>query len=404
MRQAVTEPSRFAYNVKRAVRSQVEAARLRLSGSAKASQPPESGPAPSDRAAPCDTDHPLVAEFAALFPHRPDALTVEDIVPYRSAAVHFQRMFRHYDVIQCYATDPIFALLADQRPYVAFEHGTLRAFTMDDLPLHRLTALSYRKADHVFITNGDCLAYAKRLNIEAYSPMIHPIDVEQHRRDYGDAVAALRREIDADIVLFCPTRHDWDIKGTDRFIRALPLIKQRIPGRVKLVLVRWGLQVADSEALIQELGCSEDVVWRATMSRIPMIKHIHAADVVFDQMVLPVFGATAPQAIAAGKPVVASYLPEQTQWIIPEPAPTLCAHNLEEIADSVVKALEPEWLADYEYRARRWIDLYHHPRRLISAHLSVYSDLIEQFREGKSASADRVYSDAVESQTPVAAR
>jgi len=105
-----------------------------------------------------------------------------------------------------------------------------------------------------------------QMNIDAYSPMIHPIDVEQHRRDYGDAIAALRREFDADVVLFCPTRHDWDIKGTDRFIRALPLIKQRVPGRVKLVLVRWGLQIAESEALIQALRCGDDVVWRPPAS------------------------------------------------------------------------------------------------------------------------------------------
>ena len=97
----------------------------------------------------------------------------------------YRDMFQHYDIVQCYATDPIFGLLSDTRPLVAFEHGTLRAFTMDDAPLHRLNALAYRKADHVLITNGDCLVYAKRLGIDAYSPMIHPIDVDQHRRDYG---------------------------------------------------------------------------------------------------------------------------------------------------------------------------------------------------------------------------
>ena len=179
------------------------------------------------------------------------------------------------------------------------------------------------------------------------------------------------------MILFCPTRHDFEIKGTDRFIRALPLIKQRTNGRVKLVLVRWGLQIAESESLIRDLGCEDDVVWRATMSRITMIKHMRAADVVLDQMVLPVFGATAPQAIAAGKPVISSYVPEETQWIVPEPAPTLSAFSPDEIAAAVATALGPAWLADYEKRARLWTDRYHHPNNVISQHLHVYRKLLD---------------------------
>jgi hypothetical protein len=154
-----------------------------------------------------------------------------------------------------------------------------------------------------------------------------------------------------------------------------------------LVLVRWGLQIAESEALIQVLGCGDDVLWRGSMSRISMIKHIRAADVVFDQMVLPVFGATAPQAIAAGRPVVASYVPEQTQWIIPEPPPTLRAYTPEEVAAAVATALDPRWIADYEDRARRWIDRYHHSRLVVSQHLSIYRDLIEGRSAGGSTAS-----------------
>ncbi len=365
LRQCLTEPSRFAYNLLRGLES--------LSGLsimnrwAKPTLPIDHAPA----------YRVLIDDFDRLFPERPDRLTAYDIIPFQSAVKAYRDMFRHYDIVQCYATDPIFGLLADKRPIVAFEHGTLRAFTMGDVPLHRLNALAYRKADHVLITNGDCLAYAKRLGIEAYSPMIHPIDVEQHRRDYGDAIQALRGEIGADVILFCPTRHDWDIKGTDRFIRALPLIKQRASGRVKLVLVRWGLNIAESEALIGDLDCEDDVVWRPTLSRITMIKHIRAADVVLDQMVLPVFGSTAPQAIAAGKPVISSYVPEETLWLIPEPAPTLSAFSSDDVAAAVAMALDPAWRADYEKRARYWTDRYHHPDNVISQHLGVYRKLLQ---------------------------
>jgi glycosyltransferase involved in cell wall biosynthesis len=319
----------------------------------------------------------LVAAFDDAFPQRPDRLKAEDIIPFLSTATHFQAMFRHYDVVQCYATEPIHALLAGKHPYIAFEHGTLRHFTMADMSLHRLNALAYHEADHVLITNGDCLAYAQRLGIETYSPMIHPVDVDQHRQDYGDAVAELRKRFDADVVLFCPARQDWGIKGTDQFIRALPLIKRQVAGRVKLILIEWGQQIDDAKQLLDELGCAGDVIWKPSMCRIATIKHMRAADVVLDQMVLPVFGAIAPQAMAAGKPVIASYVPERTLWLIPEPAPILSAFCPEDIADAVVRALDPDWLADYERRARHWIDTYHHPGVVIAKHLQVYRNVLE---------------------------
>lgn len=327
----------------------------------------------------------LIAAFDRAFPERPDRLVADDIVPYRSVSDWFRDIFRHYDIVQCYATDPIRALLAGKRPYVAFEHGTLRDFTLGDVPLHRLTALAYRRADHTFITNGDCLAYAERLGIERYSPIIHPVDVEQHRQDFGGAIEALRREIGGAVILFCPVRHDWQAKSTDVHLHALPLIKAALGCRVRLVLIRWGSQVWESEALLASLGCAGDVVWRPSMCRITMIKHLRAADVVLDQMALPHFGATAPQAIAAGTPVISSYDPASTRWIIPEPAPILPAFSPEEVAAAVAQALDPTWRAEFTHRGRSWTDRYHHPNNVIHDHLAVYRKVLEHERQAERA-------------------
>jgi glycosyltransferase involved in cell wall biosynthesis len=318
-----------------------------------------------------------VAMYDEAFPTRSDRLTGRDVFLFYSATNIFRKIFDRYDIVQCYATEPIHALLAEKRPFLAFEHGTLRDFTMDALPLHRLTALAYRRADHTFITNGDCLAYAKRLGVENYSPIIHPIDVDQHRRDFGGAITDLREKMAADVILFCPLRHEWKVKGVDIHLRALPLIKARVKGRVALVLIRWGQQISDSEVLVEDLGCAAEVVWRPSMCRITMIKHIRAADVVLDQMALPHFGATAPQSIAAGTPVISSYEPESTRWIIPEPAPILSAFSPEDVAAAVVTALDPQWRLDYKNRAKDWTDKYHHPNNVIRSHLSVYRRVLE---------------------------
>jgi glycosyltransferase involved in cell wall biosynthesis len=265
-----------------------------------------------------------IADFAAVFPDRRDQLSREDVTPYVVAASIYRRIFSHYDLVQCYGTHPIWGYLAGNRPYTGFEHGTLRTFTFEDDPLCRLTALGYRLANHTFVTNGDCLTYARALGISDFSAMIHPVDVELHRRNRAEAVAVKKR-FNAEVLLFCPLRHDWKVKGTDTHLRALPLIRAAISRRVVLVLIGWGQQVNESYSLVSQIGCRDAVVWLPPLSRITMARLMQAADVVLDQIALPHFGATAPQALAAGTPVISSYRPESTAWIVPEPAPILPA-------------------------------------------------------------------------------
>jgi glycosyltransferase involved in cell wall biosynthesis len=321
----------------------------------------------------------LVREFRDLFPNRPDQLTKADLAAYLHKIEPLEKLFKQYDIVQAYATDPILPLVCGKKPFVAFEHGTLRDFIRADDPLHRLTALAYRKADHVFVTNGDCQQHAEWLGCENATPMLHPIDVDQHRRRDETAIAALRKRYGADVLLFSPIRHDWSVKGVDVHIRALPKIRERIPGRVVLVLAPWGLQIEDSRRLIRGLDCQDSVAWlERPLSRPELVKHMQAADVVLDQMTLPHFGATAPQSLAAGTPVVMSYKPESTAWIVSEPAPILPAFTPDDVANAVALALDPAWRADFKERARSWVDVHHHHNRVVYDHLTVYRQILEK--------------------------
>lgn len=321
----------------------------------------------------------LIREFGVLFPDRPDQLTRADLAAYLHKIKPLEKLFGQYDVVQAYATDPILPLVCGKKPFVAFEHGTLRDFIRADDPLHRLTALAYRKADHVFVTNGDCQEHAKWLGCENATPMLHPIDVDQHRRRDEAGIAALREHYGADVLLFSPIRHDWSVKGVDVHIRALPKIRERVRGRVILVLAPWGLQIEGSRRLIKALDCERSVAWlERPLSRPELIKYMQAADVVLDQMTLPHFGATAPQSLAAGTPVIMSYKPESTAWIVSEPAPILPAFAPDEVANAVAVALDPAWRADFKERARSWVDLHHHHNRVVHDHLTVYRQILEK--------------------------
>jgi glycosyltransferase involved in cell wall biosynthesis len=319
----------------------------------------------------------LNKKYLTTFPDRQFQLEVEDVEHYYRHKEDWEKIAEFYDVVQFYGTHPIYGLLFAKKSYVGFEHGTLRTFTSDNTALDALTALSYKFAKHVFITNGDCLEYAERLQMNNFSPMIHPIDVEQHRTRNENRIKKLRMSHQAEILLFCPLRHDWDIKGTDKHIRALPHINAAISKKVVLVMTNWGADLEKSQALAKSLGVDDQIVWISPLCRLKMIELIQASDVVLDQTILPCFGSTAPQALACGTPTIMSYKPEVTEWLIKEPAPLICATNEIEIAEGIQTALDKAWLADFKIKAQQWIDHFHSSNVAIDQQIKAYKDFLE---------------------------
>src|SRR4029077_5692409 len=110
----------------------------------------------------------LVREFHVAFPTRSDQLVESDFKGYRHTVPIWRKLFRHYDIVQAYAVDPLIPLLA-RRDYFAFEHGTLREIPFWKTWVGRTTALSYRRARHVFVTNFGCLDNARLLAGERVS-------------------------------------------------------------------------------------------------------------------------------------------------------------------------------------------------------------------------------------------
>jgi hypothetical protein len=317
----------------------------------------------------------LIRSFADTFPEREDKLTLADIGHYRNTTKHWQRLFSYYDIVQAYSTDPILPLVAGIQNYTAFEHGTLRVFTLGDDPVHRLTSLAYNQAKASFVTNGDCLEYAKKIKVKHIVPMLHPIDERRIRKIEGD-YENIHAKYDAKYLLLCPLRHDWTIKGTDKYIRALPLIADRIGKCFKLILTSWGNEVEKSRRLASKLGVDDLIIWIEPLNRASLLRMIKSCDILCDQIALPVFGATAPEGIAAEVPVIMSYDSRYTDWLIKQPAPLLSAWNETEIAACVEKALDPAWKSEYKRRAREWFDANHSYRYVVQGHLDVYSEIL----------------------------
>lgn len=335
-----------------------------------------------DHPTPLDSqiDHPtpldsqfeiLIKEFSMKFPERADQLLISDLVPYAGMVTQFQKLIAHYDVIQAYATEVALPMMAGASRYCAFEHGTLRTFTLGETPLSRVTALGYRLANHVFITNGDCLSYAELLGIGSYSAMIHPIDERRFTKPGSESQGQTY------VKLLCTLRHDWEVKGTDMYIRALPQIRETFGGNIKVIMVTWGADLSRSFELANTLGVEDMITWVSPLSHARLVKLLTDIDVVLDQLALPHFGATAPEAIAAGVPVISSYVESSTEWMLSIPAPIIPAFDIDGICRAVEIALNPEFRSHYRTRASDWITSEHSHRRAQLTQLRAYREMLK---------------------------
>ncbi len=325
----------------------------------------------------------IVNEFARRFPDRDEQLSMTDIDLFYGKAQTLKPLFKKYDIVHAYGTDVIYPLLAGSEVYVAFEHGTLR-----DVPhapwdykgpffpnaVGRLTALAYTKAAHVFVTNADTLPNVLRLGIPEYTPIGHPF--EDNCCDDTSRSVEIRSQIGADLLFLCPIRHDWSEKGTDRYIRALPLLRKALGNRFKVCFTPWGQEVDRSKRLISELGCDDLVRWVGPFGRIMFNHWLAAADIVFDQLRFSSFSGTTPRSLACGVPVIVRYDHQVCKWMFPDPPPVLTAETSEEIVSQTIRALDGKFRQEYRVQARDWIKKHHSVEVLLDKLLGVYKDVL----------------------------
>ena len=77
----------------------------------------------------------MIARIEALaqsFSYGEGRPITEDLKYYTPNILLWYELFSHYDVIQAYSTHAIYPLLTGNKPYVAYEHGTLRQIPFQD--------------------------------------------------------------------------------------------------------------------------------------------------------------------------------------------------------------------------------------------------------------------------------
>jgi glycosyltransferase involved in cell wall biosynthesis len=297
-----------------------------------------------------------------------------------------EALFARYDVVQVYGLHPVLLPLASSIvPYVAFEHGTMREIPFEDSWRGRLLSLGYRAAAKTIITNPDVVEQARLLGLDNYVFIPHPLDETK----YTPGPSRLRSELEAegfDFVLLCPSRHDWDVKGTDRLLYAFAqLVHSERPNAV-LVFLDWGQEVARSRALASELGLDRNVRWSQPLPKLRLIDAYRGADVVLDQFLIGTFGAVAPEAMACGCPVVMAFEPALHGWCFPVLPPIVDARTPEQIYAELSRlAGDAEARTALGRAGREWVESHHGWRVAVNRQIAIYEELVKT-ESGRSES------------------
>ena len=121
---------------------------------------------------------------------------------YRPIAVDF-------DLVQLYGLEAVKGVfLPPEKPFVAFEHSTMRTLPFANSVQGRLLALAYQTADYCVITNPDVVSSAQRLGLQRYRFIPHPLDQSKYTPGETTVRAEIQRATGSELIFLCPTRHE----------------------------------------------------------------------------------------------------------------------------------------------------------------------------------------------------
>lgn len=290
-------------------------------------------------------------------------------------------IFSHYDIIQTYGVNALFSPLqfAPSVPHINFEHGTMRDFPLQNTPIGRKAMFAHKRAFANIITNADCVHSARKMGLNNYLFIPHPVDDSKFMvtRD-PEFRKKLLQEHDATSLFLATARQNWQLKGNDRVICAFARLVGKTGRGPKLLLGGWGQEIERSKALIAELKMEDHIAWLPPLPKKILAKYINASDAILDQFTLGIFGTTTPEAMACGKPVLLHYNAADHEWCLPEDPPVINVQTAEEIEKVLLKIIDnPGWAENIGKESLEWFKQFHSLDLVVNRHVKLYEKIMK---------------------------
>lgn len=260
-------------------------------------------------------------------------------------------------------------------PTIAFPTGSdLFISPFEENLLGFLIRAAYRSAAHVSIAEVNYGEYLDRIGACPRRTYV-PIMIDTVTNQPGESVdvrTAWQTAVGGDKFILGVCRQSWEWKGSDRLIRAFDQFVKRGHENWRLVLQDWGTDVARSKQLVAELGLQPKVLWQSLCSKPTLRARQRAADMVADQFVMPGYGASVLEAMAAGKSVMMVPLTEADRQHFEELPPFFGHSDANVIAEMLCKIINEGSLNARNAASLAWLNKYHGPDAVIPKTLSVY--------------------------------
>ena len=292
-------------------------------------------------------------------------LLPSDYRPYITSIPLWESVLKPFDIVIGYGVEGMYPMMALKKPYIAFEHGTIRGIPFQGDSLARLCSATYQNADHVILTNCDAIKSTAPLGITEYSFVPHPVNETLPDPSCAEQLRAqLQDEVKADFIIFHPARQHWEPgkrdpsleKGNDIFLKGLAEANSRGDTRFGAVMVSWGASLEDSRKMIDELGMTSLVKWVEPLPHIRMAEMILATDAVADQFYLGAFGSLTPKGLMLGRPVLLNLNEDVHSWCFEELPPVLNTKTPAEVAEALLSlAKDPDF---YRTCSEQGVDWY----------------------------------------------
>lgn len=280
-----------------------------------------------------------------------------------------------YDILQAYNYDVILCLSQPQKPYIAFcIGGDLNVTAFANSFVGFLLRQAYHRARYVFYSNINMIRSVRKLKLTNALFMPLPINTEKY---VPSNQSSLRKHLGSEVLLFSPTRHDWETKGNEKLLYAFARLIRQFRASIKLVLCQWGKDLDRSRTLCSKLGLEDHIVWQPLMPKGELLRFYQAADIVIDQFNVGAFGLVTLEAMSCGKPVIVNYDLDSARLCYPEMPPLCHAVDSDGIFHTLRELVEDRQRRDeLGHKGRTWVLQYHDRMQVARKHLELYQAIL----------------------------
>lgn len=187
---------------------------------------------------------------------------------------------------------------------------------------------------------------------------------------------------------------EFDYKGTDVMVKGIGMFWRVTGIPLDIRLIRKGLHIEETIALIEAEGLSSQVTWLDEMSQIQVLEENRQADIIFEQLGNGVFGLGCVDAMAIGRPVIANGRPDIVTREFGCPMPICQATSALDVCTHLQKlAVNPTLRAQIGKESRLFVEKYFSPEGGAQRILQRVFDTLEQDPDDAVAAQWRKFHD-----------